>query len=68
MRYNPDRLYEITEELLAICIYDGKKSVYVLSQVKEDDIILADHKEIYKAISNLHKQGIGVDLVTVSNE
>lgn len=68
MSYSPDKLYEITEELLAICIYDGKKSVYVLSQVKEDDIILADHKEIYKAIANLHKQDMGVDLITVSNE
>lgn len=68
MSYNSERLYELSEELLSICIADGKKSIYILSQIKEDDMVLSSHKLIYKAIDNLHKQDIDVDLITVSNE
>jgi len=62
----PPQAIEAEESILAYCLlYDPSD---VLDTISPDDFYKTTHKEIFKAISNLKKQDVTPELVTVVNE
>lgn len=59
---------EAEKSLLGILMVDDRSLVYTMSVLKPKDFHVPANKYIFEAINTVYKEGLDVDIVTVSNQ
>lgn len=59
--------YNTERSLLGVCLNNNKHLAYITATLKPQDFTEPKYKYIFEAIVNLYKQGLDVDIVTVSD-
>jgi DnaB-like helicase N terminal domain/Protein of unknown function (DUF3987) len=64
----PPQNLEAERAVLASCLLDPKCIPDVIDILKADDFYRAVHQILYRAILILHAQGVGIDVITLTEE
>lgn len=59
---------ETEKSLIGCCLVSNKQLPYITATVKANDFSSPKHRHIFEAIRKLYKQGLDVDIVTVSDQ
>jgi len=64
----PPQAIDIEQAIIGEVLYNGKSIEHALEIITDDSFYKDEHREIFKACTNLYKQSNPINLLTVKNE